>query len=360
MKKMKHLLKLSLWALLLCGVAACSKDDDSIPNPYATPDHALFVVNGGNFQSSNATLSLYNPATKSITNEIFQQANGYKLGDVAQSMTIHGNTGWIVVNNSHIIYAVDLATMKEKGRITGINSPRWICFASDDKAYISRMYSNEITIINPRTYAVTGKITCTNMEASTGSTEQMVIDGNYLYVSCWSYQKEILKIDTTTDKVVATLEVGIQPASLHMDRNHKLWTLCDGGGWEGNPIGYEAPKLCRIDPATMTVEKEFTFTKGDYFAKVTINGAKDTLYWIKGGIYAFSVDGNTLPTSPVVAGDNAYFYSMTIDPKTNEIYAADAIDYQQQGIVYRYSATGSPIDSFYVGVIPENFCWNNR
>lgn len=357
MKQMKNLLKISLWALLLCGAVACSSDEEPIPSPYATPNHALFVVNSGNFQSGNASLTLYDPAAKTSINEIFRKANGYALGDVAQSMTIHGNTGWIVVNNSGVIYAVDLATMLVKGRIEGLTSPRYICFASNDKAYVSHMYSNQITIINPRTYAVTGSITCSNMEASTGSTEQMVIDGNYLYVSCWSYQKDILKIDTTTDKVVATLEAGIQPASLHIDHNHKLWTLCDGG-WDGNPLGYEAPKLCRINPTTMTIEQEFTFTKGDYFAKVVMNEAKDTLYWIKGGIYALPVQSETLPTSPLITNPEAAFYTMTIDPRTKEIYAADAMDWTQQGIVYRYSPSGVLLHSFYVGVCPENFCWN--
>jgi hypothetical protein len=357
MKKMKHLLKLSLWALLLCCAVACSNDDEPIPSPYATPNHALFVVNGGIWNSGNASLSIYNPAMKSVTNDLFYKANGYKLGDTAQSMTIYGNTGWIVVNNSHIIYAVDLATMKEKGRITGINSPRWICFASETKAYISHMYSNEITIINPKTYTITGKITCPNMDAASGSTEQMLIHDGYLYVSCWSYQKDILKIDTATDKIVKTLEVGIQPASLVMDRNNKLWTHCDGG-WEGNPLGYEAPKLCRINPVTMTIEKEFTFAKGDYFSKIYINGAKDTLYWTKGGVYAMSIEAETLPTTHLIDNNGAYLYSMTIDPLTNDIYTADAIDYQQAGKLYRYSASGTPLDSFYVGIIPENYCWN--
>ncbi|MBR7097583.1 MAG: YncE family protein, partial [Alistipes sp.] len=39
------------------------------------------------------------------------------------------------------------------------------------------------------------------------------------------------------------------------------------------------------------------------------------------------------------------------------VYIADAIDYQQQGKVYRYSATGELLDEFYVGIIPGAFCW---
>ena len=40
-----------------------------------------------------------------------------------------------------------------------------------------------------------------------------------------------------------------------------------------------------------------------------------------------------------------------------DVYVADAIDYQQQGIVYRYTADGDAVDEFYAGVTPGAFCW---
>ena len=51
------------------------------------------------------------------------------------------------------------------------------------------------------------------------------------------------------------------------------------------------------------------------------------------------------------------YYGLTVDPSSGEVYVADAIDYQQQGKIYRYSASGEEIDEFYVGIIPGAFCW---
>lgn len=354
----KNLFWLLAAALTVGFCTACSNDDnDDRRDAGVVPNHALFVVNAGNWGSGNASLSLYDPKTQEVTNEVFAALNGYKLGDTAQSMTVNDDVAWVCVNNSHIVFAIDLKTMKEKGRLTGVHSPRYICFASDEKAYLSHMYSNEITVFNPKTYTITGKITCPDMTVENGSTEEMVYEDGYLYVACWSYHKRILKIDTKTNKVVAELEVGIQPSSIVEDDNDKLWVLCDGGQWEGNPIGYEAPTLCRINPKTMTIEKQFTFTKGDYVSRMRINDEENRLYWINNGaLYRMSIYDDELPATPLITGEGS-FYALTLDPENEDIYAADAIDYQQQGIIYRYTAAGQLIDSFYGGVIPTEFCW---
>ena len=72
----------------------------------------LFITNEGNFMYGNASLSYYDPETKRVENEVFARANAQKLGDVAQSMTMHGGLGWIVVNNSGVISAIDPNTLK--------------------------------------------------------------------------------------------------------------------------------------------------------------------------------------------------------------------------------------------------------
>ena len=202
--------------------------------------HGLFITNEGNFQYGNATLSFYDTQTRKIDNEVFFRANDQKLGDVAQSMTMYGGLGWIVVNNSHVIFAIDPVTFKEVGRITNLTSPRYIHFLSDEKAYVTQIWDNRIFIVNPKRFEITGYIDCPGMTMETGSTEQMVQYGKYVYVNCWSYQNRLLKIDTETDKVVDELVVGIQPTSLVMDKYDKMWTITDGG-YEGSPLRARGP-----------------------------------------------------------------------------------------------------------------------
>ena len=151
------------------------------------PDDGLFIINEGNFQYGNATLSFYDPQINKVENEVFLRSNGMKLGDVAQSMIIRGDIGWVVVNNSHVVFAINTKTFKEVGRITNLTSPRYMHFVSDEKAYITQIWDNRIFIVNPKTYKIIGYIHCPNMTMETGSTEQMVQKGKYVYVNCWSY-----------------------------------------------------------------------------------------------------------------------------------------------------------------------------
>lgn len=345
-------------ALLLLTLFGCMKWEYGSPEEFSyTPSgEGLFITNEGNFQYGNATLSYYDPAAKQVENEVFYRANAMKLGDVAQSMVIRDNVGWIVVNNSHVIFAIDIQTFKEIGRITNLTSPRYIHFLSDEKAYVTQIWDNRIFIVNPKRFEVTGYIECPNMTMESGSTEQMVQYGDYLFVNCWSYQNRILKIDTRTDRIVDELVVGIQPTSLVLDCNQKLWTVTDGG-YEGSPYGYEAPSLYRIDAETFTVEAQFRFELGDNPSEVQLNGAKDTLYWINDDIWAMDVTATRPPVRPFLDDRGTIYYGLTVHPQSGDVYVADAIDYQQPGKIYRYSQAGELLDEFYVGVIPGAFCW---
>ena len=195
-----------------------------------------------------------------------------------------------------------------------------------------------------------------DMTMESGSTEQMVQYGNYLYVNCWSYQNRILKIDTQTDSVVASLTVGIQPTSLVLDCHGKLWTITDGG-FAGSPYGHEAPSLYRIDPESFTVEAQFKFGFNDSPSELQTNGTKERLYWINDDIWAMDVTATSTPIRPLIESRGTKYYGLTVSPINEDVYIADAIDYSQQGMIYRYSQSGELIDSFYVGIIPGGFCW---
>lgn len=354
MKLFKYALTLAL-ATAAVSFTSCNKHDEDDPMIDYSTGTGLFVVNEGNFTYSNASITFYDPATGETVNEAFRTANGVKLGDVAQSMAYDGKNAWIVVNGSHIIYAINPVTFKETGRMEDMGSPRYLEFISPDKAYLTQLYDNRIWIIDPSKYIITGYVDVPGMDVATGSTECMVRDGKYVYCTCWSYNTSIIKIDTTTDKVVASVEVGIQPQSLVIDANGTLWTITDGG-WEGNPLGYEEPALVAIDASTMKVTRTLKFELGSMPSKLCIDHQGKNLLWLNGSVYKMGISDSALPAAPFIS-TTSWLYGLTVNPVNGDIYTSDAIDYMQPGVVYRYNAAGQEVAKFRAGIIPGSFCW---
>jgi len=324
-------------------------------DPEVVTGKGLFITNEGNFMYGNASLSYYDPERKTVQNEIFYRANGIKLGDVAQSMVIHNGIGWVVVNNSGVIFAIDINTFKMIGKITGFTSPRYMHFLSEDKAYVTQLWDERICVVNPQTFEITGYIH-TEMVAGSESTEQMVQYGKYVFTNCWSYNDRILVIDTVIDEVVDEIKVGIQPTSMVLDCNNKIWTVTDGG-YSGSPYGEEVPSLYCIDAETRKIEKQFTFKNGDFPSEVELNGTRDTLYFINYDIWRLPVTADRFPVRPFIKYKETMFYGLTVNPVNSEVYVADAIDYVQPGVILRYSAEGELLDEFKVGITPGAFCW---
>lgn len=314
----------------------------------------VFILNEGNFMYGNASLSYYDPETKSVVNEVYARVNGEKLGDVGQSMAIRNGKGYLVINNSREILVIDANTFELLGSVTGLTSPRYIHFLSDRKAYVTDLYASRITVIDPQTCRITGYVETPGH----ASTEQMVQYGKYIFTNCWSYDNKILVIDSERDEVVDEIEVGIQPTSLAIDSYGKIWTITDGG-YEGSPYGWEAPGLYRIDASSRTVEKVFKFKKGDFPSEVCTDGDGEMLYYINKSVWCMWVMDDRLPVKPLVAAPagQSVFYGLAVNPVNSDVYVADAIDYSQPGVVYRYRQDGTAVDTIRVGVTPGAFCF---
>lgn len=355
--KMKIILYILLVGLIL---SSCTKSPVDTVFFNFTTDKGVYIVNEGNFMYGNSSLSFYNPDTKRVYNQVFQSRNGAPLGDVAQSVYLWNNLGFIVVNNSGKIYVIDSRTGEFQGSISGLSSPRYVRVINSEKAYVTDLYAREITIFNPLSFQITGKIPVNNSksEFNQHSTEQMISYKDQLFTNCWSYDNKILVINTNTDQLVDSIEVFKQPNSMVIDRNNKLWVLTDGG-FEGSPYGYEQAGLLKIDAETREIERSFRFVAGEYPTNLCINSTSDTLFFLNRHVWKMSVDETKLPELPFIESNytSLYggFYSLAIDPTSSEIYLGDAIDHRQNGIVHRYSLTGSLIDEFSVGITPGNF-----
>lgn len=350
-------------SLLLC-FHGCMEDDLlwEKENPaYDIPRDGLFVVNEGNFMYGNASLTYYDPETREFIDDVFFRTNALPLGDVAHSMTIRDSLAYVVINNSGRIYIIHTSTFELKGKISGLTSPRYIHFISDDKAYVSDLYAGAITVVNPQTREITGTIPINNHknESYQHSSEQMLQYDRFVYTNCWSYGDQVLIIDSELDRVIDSVEVLKQPNSMVLDRNFDLWVLCDGGD-EGSSSGSKTAGLLKIGAGSTEAELILSIDSG-YPRDLKINGTGDTLYFINRDVYRYAINGSSEPEILVESpyGRNFFggFYGLEVDPVSSELYVADAIDFVQRGMVYRFCPEGKALDNFRAGIAPGAFCF---
>lgn len=323
---------------------ACIDDEFLDIQDFNFQNEGVWVVNEGNFLYGNASLTYIDLVTEDVFQAVFLRANGTPLGDVAQSIAFWNEKVFVVVNNSQKIYAIHAKTAKFLGKITGLVSPRYMHIFSDEKAYVTDLYAKNIAIVNPTTYQVKSWIDVGH------TTESMQSWGDSLFVISWVNSQTVLVIDTNIDKVIDSIKVGFQPQSLALDKNQKIWVLCQGGNQNGR---YKNPTLHCIDAQTVSVEITFTFASSSSPSNLIINSTKDTLFFINKHIFKMPITERKLPEKPFIDGEKHLFYGINVHPSRKEIFVCDAVDYLQSGYVYRYSLEGKLINVYEAGVIPS-------
>ena len=334
------------------------------------------MLNEGDYQFANSSLTFYDIEADTVVNDLFYKVNNAPLGDVAESMALVDGKLYIVVNNSKYIYKVDANTIvcdtTKPYKLGGFYSPREILFVAPDKAYVTDIVGTNIWIINPQEMKHTGTIAMGN------TTEKMLRVGNELFVSNWSYYytdayshdsyNTVQVVDLNNDVKVADIEVGKEPNTMVVDKYGHVWVLCEGRSWdedydaEGMPYG-ENPTLWEIDPMLRTAELRYEFN-GPYEDDDEIKGVATTLRANPAGDQFYMIYNNEVrrfdlatlslsETFRITPEPQGLFYNMAVEPRTGELYIADAKNYMKNGTVYRYTSDGLLLASFEAGLIPS-------
>ena len=367
--------------LAMVLMAACSGlegSENGGPDPGTDPvvpvdpaaDGGVLILCEGNFNAGNSTLSYYSPTEKKVENGVFRRVNGIPLGDTGQSISIFDGKVFITVENSGVIWALDEKTFKVKGRLTASSSnhiinPRYIHKVYKDKAYVTDLFSPYINIFNPQTMEYKGSISVEGISLNGySSTEEMVQYDKYVFVNCWSYSKKILVIDSEKDQLVNTIELDSwQPKSMVVDDLGQLWVITDGGyKMTGEGFGDNIPHLYRIDALSQRIELDIPLGTDQSNVQLALSSNKEVLYILNNDLYRMKVTDETFPSTPFIKapvsnGKSDFLYGVGVNPVNDEVYVADAIDYSQSGVVYRYSSQGQLLDQFRVGITPNHFAF---
>ncbi len=344
----KPLLFLALSVLLVSCVKLTDPviiDVDIVPSFLSGP--GVFIVNEGNFNWGNGSLSFYSYDSAKLYNNVFRSVNNRILGDIPNQMVIQGDYAYIVVNNSGKIEVVKQKTLGSIKTIEKLKSPRYISMIGSTKSYVSSLFSDSLTIIDLSTNATSGYIDIGH------PSEALVTFSGKAFAAHWYNGNKIMVINTINDILTDSIEVGPEPESMVIDKNAVLWVLCNGG-WKRENFA----ELIAINTLTLEIEKRFTFpSKDDSPLCLQIDGTGNTLYYIHNGIKRMSIDAAQLPEVPLIAETERKFYKFGVNPLNGDIFITDAADYQQKGYVLYYKNDGTFVTAMQADIIPGSLCF---
>jgi DNA-binding beta-propeller fold protein YncE len=164
--------------------------------------------------------------------------------------------------------------------------------------------------------------------------------------------KEIMVINTNNNQVVDSIEVGNEPESMVLDKNGKLWVLCNGG-WKRDNFA----KLVTINISNNKVQQEFVFpTKEASPTCLKIDAFGQTLYYLDKGVRKMDINLGKLPANVHIA-ESGTFYKIDINPVNGDIFISDVVDYSQNGYVQLYKNDGTFVTKERAGIIPGSMCF---
>ncbi len=348
--KLKDMKFRSLFLAVLSGLAitagftSCSDDDDwdwsKEGSKVEMSESRAFIINEGSMNKNNATMTYFDWRTNQVYNQdLFITQNGTMMGDVAQDIIVDGKNMYVIMSGSKCIYKMNTVGVSE-GRMS---------------------IPNELS--DPR-YGV--------------------IDGDYLYVSC--YAGYVAKINKKTMSVEGKVEIGKNPEYI-IKYNGKLYCTCSGWGADKRVAVIDLKNFNKADyfdvmdnPDRIIEVDGHVFVQGygayyDYpWGELNVSTGEfkqlgNCSSWAsyKGTLYlAFSETNwttyetnTTLSAYNVKTGamNNSFFkdapeelgyssvYGVSVNDKTGDIYVMTS-DFVSNGLVYHFDSNGSFVNKF--------------
>ena len=340
---------------------SCIKDNNGIAS--GAYIKGVFIINEGS-AATPGTVSFYNRANNTISNNIYAQANAsastkgplYSIGSYNAQLYLIGQPGTINIVNPYSFALDEIITD------TSIYQPHnflWIpptSSTSTNKAYISDWgpgsASGRILIYNLTGKQVTGYIPVGN-----GPTKMLAINSAYLYAMNSGgngIDSSLAVINVYADTVLNYIYgIGVNPNSLKADANNDLWVLSDSTN-DGNT---NAGKLSRLHAGGVDI----SFPVPKHSTHLTTDSTAHYLYFAGGDGKLYKKDiinfGQNLPVAFSIPGlDLKSPTALDFDRTTGYLFITDAKDKTGPGKLYVIDPNTNTIKaSSDIGVNPTSF-----
>lgn len=341
----------SIKFLFICLLLFSCKKDEPKPVVDATLSNGILVLCEGLFQQNNASVSWISLANEAVENSFFEAKTNRSLGDTGNDMKRYGGKIYIVVNVSSTIEVLDaqsFAPIKQIQMVANGTSkqPRSLAF-NNGKVYVS-CFDGFVDVIDTTNLNIQQRI------AVGLNPEGMAISGAFLYVANSGglngpeMDSTVSVIDLTSNTEVNKITVGMNPGAVAVDDEGDIYVIARGN------YGSVPAKVVRIAQGTSTVEILPFEASG--FAQM---GSKFLIYYYdfssgSANVSLFNALSESIENSNYL--DMAQIITLSglhYNPQNDRIYCLDAMNFTNTGYVREFSASGSYLRSFQVGLNPS-------
>ncbi|MEM9823885.1 MAG: DUF5074 domain-containing protein [Bacteroidota bacterium] len=342
-----------LCLFVLITLSSCynrqSEDEDPML-PSLSYESGVYIINQGSEQNTNntGTISFYERENERTLASVFRTENpGRELGNRLQSMTVFNGRAYFVVTNTRRVEIATIDDFKYLGTITNLDRPKYFLPINSNKAYVSQ-WGADVTVGSIQVIDLTTNAILKEIPTRPGP-EKMIRQGDFIYVcntGGFLLDSVITKINVLTDEIVKTIEVGLSPHRIEIDRNEDLWVITRGFK---NGLDEREGRLCLLQNDEVNLSLPVPAGAGN----LVINQSKNRLFYtMQGGVYDHQINQSILSQAPFI---NFPYTTLGLDPVTNWLFASDAINFASNGQVTVYNSGGQEVNAFSVGVVPIEF-----
>lgn len=343
-------MKKMLLFFLFSSLFSCSPETSS---PFPTSAQGVVVVNEGAFGNTNSSLAFYDPANRSVSNDLFRLTNNVGMGGTAQSAHFGFKNCYVAVQTSSAkdkIVVAEAGNMKFVAEIPEMIIPRYIVEV-ERKLFVSNWGNYDQNYNSPNSFLAiidlsTNKIT---KKISTGSRpEGMFLIGNTIYIANQA-ANTVTVLDAVSETIKATIEVPNSPSHFVFDKEFKLWVLCEGGN------------LVRINPSNNQIERNISLSGKNPSGNLVLNVAKDSIFFRttepypskNTAIWKIATQSTADNSQRIIQKES--MYGLGADPFNGTLYVGIASSFSANGTVVRFNSGGKELDNFAVGIAPNGF-----
>lgn len=351
-----HGSKILIGMVLLLLVACKEKQENPAPQPLRY-EHGAYILCEGNYGwGEGSVYYLDTSSNTSVAVDAYQASNGFRAGNVVQSLVLSGDSAYLAVNNSNKLELLDAHTLKRINANTTLTSPRY-CLPFRASVLVTDLYAGRMTILDRATLVTQRTV------AARGWTECLLRQGDNIYIAnrrptssaSGTINEQLFVLSTDSIAVIDSIKLNGQGAQ-------ELLALPDGRlitALEKDFTSDMAPGFAYVNPVDKTVS-HVPALPGKPQQPTRLQQDDGRLFWLQGDALCWMPQGGGAVQHALPFGAGSNLTSLKIVSTRNgktHLWLADARDYTSAGILRELeldltSGIFTTLHETHVGIIP--------